>query len=122
MESDPSHPLRPAFRFAHALALYRSGAFREALGDLDVVMEKAGEDPMRDAQALAVAAMSLDRLGRPGESRERLRAAMALFTPQMLDKAEVTPKEIESWHDWLMARILVREAMAMLPPGQPRQQ
>ncbi len=121
MESDPAHPWRPSFQLSRALALYRAGDFAGALKDSEGALGSSGTDPRRDALVHAVAAMSLNRLGRAKESRAHLESAMALVPPRMLDNAVVTPSESDAWIDWLMARVLVREAMAEIPGGQPRQ-
>jgi len=95
-----------------ALAEYRSSRWSEA-----VVWSRRslrqGEPLSRSAAAQAILAMALFRSGQPAEARSELAQAGAEVNTRF--SSELTPFDGKTfWFDWVLARILVREAEATI--------
>jgi hypothetical protein len=73
-----------------------------------------------DATGFSVLAMAQHRLGRAEAAREALGHAKAILAAKMPDPAAGRPfaedwhLSVSDYHDWLHARILFREARALL--------
>ena len=106
---------RPAVESAEegkGLAEYRQANFAEAIEWTRKALRQSGNDYARDTQAYSVLAMALHRLNMAGEAREALRKATELADTKLpkLDSGDLGP----SWHDWIIAQTLLREAKALL--------
>src|SRR5262249_3453125 len=106
-----------------ALAQYRAGDFASAV---DWLVKTIGQPtvigrPQPDAAAYAVLAMAQHKLQRPDEARAALARSSAIVNtkfPQSQNSALD-----ENWADWLVARILLREAETLITPlpGAPKE-
>jgi hypothetical protein len=111
-----NHQFFSFFQFAKALADYRRDRFASAAELVQKVLEKSGEFPYRDVQANVVLAMALHQ---PNQ-RDAARAAMAKGIE--IEKADAHGLDSgdlgDAWHDWIIARALLREAKALIE-GKP---
>jgi len=106
-------PALPYFQACKAMANYRLGRFPEAI----VWGEKAANSSLDFAQAKAYAilAMAHWHLGQKDTAREALAKGEAL-APGIAPGSE--PEDIgESWVAWLIARISLDEAAALIQPA-----
>jgi serine/threonine protein kinase/tetratricopeptide (TPR) repeat protein len=110
------------FELVKGLAEYRAGKFASAADWLSKTIDQpttvggTGPDWNRDAAAYSVLAMAQHQLERPGEAREAL-AKAAEIADTKLPKIE-SAGLLDNWADWLIARILLREAQTLVG-GQP---
>jgi serine/threonine protein kinase/predicted Zn-dependent protease len=93
---------------AKALAEHRVGSHAAAVEWLERLSPRADGKPV-DATAFAVLALARHRLGQTQEARAALASARAILAKKMPDPDKGGYFEGD-WHDWLRARILVREA------------
>jgi len=100
------------FQFAKGLAEYREGRFAAAAEWANKALHKPGEDFQRDVQAYAVLAMARYQLGQTNEARAVLSNAEEVTETklQKLDSGSLG----ESWHNVLIAHILLREAKTVV--------
>ncbi len=114
--SDVNLPWR---QFSRALSQYRQGKSAEAIDWSDKSLASSKIQPACAASAHAVQAMA--RSG-PNQTpaRESLAKAAALVEANWLGPArdDLGP----SWHDWLIARLLLRQAQALIesPPTEEK--
>jgi len=109
--ADPNHWATPYAMITRGLADYRTGNFR---GAKDWSQQGLQQPPtwFVEAQANLVLAMSEFQLNETGAARDSLAAAKSVLSTHAEDYRIGTLGE--SWHDWLFARALLREAEALL--------
>ena len=95
-----------------ALAQHRSGDFASAVDRLDKTIGQPSMAARLDAAAYAVLAMAQHRLQRPDEARAALARSSAIVTTRFAQSQNSALGE--HWADWLVARILLREAQALI--------
>jgi|GEM_PF-1033173 len=105
-----NHPSLVYFQFAKGLGQYRSGAFDAAAETLQAFGERPATGDL-DLHARAVLAMANYRAGRTEEARTILKVAQEAASTVL--PAEGTD-QTGAWHDYLTARLLLREAAATL--------
>jgi tetratricopeptide (TPR) repeat protein len=93
---------------------YRAGRYAEAVTWVGRTPPRVGGVHF-DATGFAVLALAQHCLGRAKEARTALGSAQAILAENMPDPGAGRPFGGD-WHDWLHARILCREAEALLPP------
>jgi hypothetical protein len=104
---------------AKALAEYRSGHDANAIDWLKRFSPRA-DGIHSDAQVFALLAMARQHLGQSAAARDDLTRAQAILAKHMPDPAagrpfgDAFPYRLNDCHDWLHARILCREACALL--------
>jgi tetratricopeptide (TPR) repeat protein len=102
------------FEFTKSLAEYRQGRFAGAvewgLKALDTPLDK--HVAFRDVQACAVLAMAQHQLHHLDEASAALAKAKGIAETKLrkLDSGDIG----DSWHDWLIAHILLREAETLI--------
>ncbi|QEH34977.1 Serine/threonine-protein kinase pkn5 [Aquisphaera giovannonii] len=109
-------PLRRYYRLARGMAGYRDGRLDRAVEDL-AEARSSGIDVISTA-AQCFLAMVEARRGRLDQAREQLaeaREAIGRAAPA------VTADQGPAWHDWLISRIALREAEALIGREAPRQ-
>jgi tetratricopeptide (TPR) repeat protein len=114
---DPTDGLRPYAEFAKGLAEYRQGNFSAA--DQRVRKLVAVESPHWNliVPARLVLAMAQQQQGHTDTARASLARAIEVLNqsaPSVADTGE------EGWHDWLICRILRREAESLLEGKQAK--
>jgi Flp pilus assembly protein TadD len=95
-----------------ALAAYRAGDAEKAVHWVRKTQESDGyaDAPRIQAIALSLLALGQRQLGQPDEATEALAQADALIDEYL---PKLASGELDSrWHDWLIAKILCREAAA----------
>jgi eukaryotic-like serine/threonine-protein kinase len=110
----PGHPAWTYFQFAKGLADYRQGLFDAASERLEQVAGKSG-DTYRTIQARAVLAMAQHHLGRTNDARATL-AQLNEFANRQFPKNGKGGGD--AWDNWVIARVLLREATSVVEPGQ----
>jgi eukaryotic-like serine/threonine-protein kinase len=100
------------FALAKGLADYRAGRHAEAIQWMERFPLNA-DGVHWDATRFAVLAMAQHRLGRAEGARACLAGAERTLG-KMPDPAKGQPLEATGWQDWLQARVLCREAQALL--------
>jgi eukaryotic-like serine/threonine-protein kinase len=102
-----------------AIGEFRRGNFEAAEDWTRSSLSFKGTNESRIATARIVHAMALRKLGRSAEAA----AELALGRAQVASKFSETGKPIvgsdENWFDWVIARILLREADSLAPIEQP---
>jgi serine/threonine protein kinase len=92
---------------------YRLGRFEESVHWCDRALALQDDEHARHAYSRVVRAMALNLLGRTGEARNDREIAR-----RQIDATFLQPLEFRNqgyWHDWLAARILLREASDGFP-------
>ena len=109
------HPWRVNFQATKGLAEYRQAHFAQAVEWTRQALSQPDDNCAWDVQAKAVLAMALHRLNQGGPAREALRKATQLDDMMLpkLDSGDLGP----SWHAWIFARTLLREAKALIEGG-----
>jgi tetratricopeptide (TPR) repeat protein len=109
------NPSEPYSQFLKGLAEYRQANFAQAVGWIQQALIQPGTVYSRDIQSCSVLAMALQRLNQAGEAREALSKATELAGAKLprLDGGDLGP----SWHNWIIAHILLREAKALIEGG-----
>jgi tetratricopeptide (TPR) repeat protein len=100
------------FLLARGLAAYRGGDYELALDSCrgaQALFLKNGTGNLYIAPALSVQAMALQRQQQPEEARAKL-AGARLAIEQLPAEGDVGT----SWHDWLIAQLLFREAQSLI--------
>ena len=97
--------------YIHSLAEYRQGHFATAVG-LCKKSTTQGGNAYAEAKAYLVMAMAQYQLNQVDESRTALAKAYEIVDTRM-PKLESGDLGV-SWHDWLMAQILLREAKQLI--------
>jgi tetratricopeptide (TPR) repeat protein len=105
--------IRPFAETTMALLWYREGEFVDATTLARTAAGKAPEDWRVVVPAQIVLAMSLHRLGKTEEAKKQLALAVRSFKRQV----PTVDRSGNSWHDWIICRILLREAEGIL--GEP---
>jgi len=98
--------------FSMALAEYRRNDPRACLQWVDRVFSKT-YSPARNVMALTLQAMVDYRLDRHDQAREKLQSNRDLIEQRFQTKQGIFEKGVV-WPDWLYARILLREADALM--------
>jgi WD40 repeat protein/predicted TPR repeat methyltransferase len=97
-----------------ALAAYRAGDADKAVHWIHKSQESQGYagEPSAQALALSVLAMARHRLGQTAEARQTLEQATGLIDAYL---PRLAPSELsDTWHDWLIAEIVRREAAELI--------
>jgi len=110
----PGHKSWDYFQFVKGLAEYRAGHFADAIEWSQKVADQKG-DPGRTAQAEAVLAMAQHQLKQTEAARASL--AKAAEVAQTKLPAAGSGNFGESWNDWIIAHVLLREAQALIDGG-----
>jgi serine/threonine protein kinase len=102
------------FDLPKGLAEYRRGHFANALAWMEKVIQagKTNADVNSDVVAYAVVAMAENQLEHPAKAHAALARSSDIFRTTMQPPAEADYGE--SWHAWLLARILLQEAQALI--------
>jgi serine/threonine protein kinase len=103
---------------ARGLHEYRRGNFAEAVGWTNRYSAYDRQNPARSALAHCVLAMSYHRLNEPGSAVEQLKRTRELIDPRFHPVLRINT-DSEGYaedHDWLVARLLQREAIALIEP------
>jgi len=105
------------FLVVRGLAEFRAGRHAEATSWIDkalVSFNRGGERPahwaVHEATALTILALTQNGASRSSEARETLASAEQLARKHFPDPAAGRPFEPSNWHDWLICRLLMREA------------
>jgi serine/threonine protein kinase/tetratricopeptide (TPR) repeat protein len=101
------------FEMARALAHYRAGHFESAAEIIRQSVPINGAIMARDVSASSILAMAQCRLGDAAAARDTLSNAERILSTKM-PKLEQGETLKDSWHDWLHAQILFREAENLL--------
>jgi tetratricopeptide (TPR) repeat protein len=109
----------PYYQTAHALALLRTGQWDACTTEARKALREPGVVPARDAQAGAVLGIAYRKLGKAEEARSAVKQAMTSMPEGFLESGALPSGAGDDWHDWLMARVLVREALAELSMDPP---
>jgi tetratricopeptide (TPR) repeat protein len=108
-------PWEPYFQFVKGLAEYRQGNFEKAAEWMQKTLTR--DIPLAESkgQAYCVLAMAQHRLNRVAEAREALSKAANIAETKSpeIDSGDLGP----NWHDWLIARALMREANILIEGG-----
>ena len=99
-------------KFSKGLAEFRRGEFAKAVSTLQKITEYA----RRDIQDCAILAMAFHRLNEPAEAHAALAKARELAAANVpsLDGNDLGTVGGTSWHNALIAHLLLREAKALL--------
>jgi serine/threonine protein kinase/tetratricopeptide (TPR) repeat protein len=103
------------FRVCKAMSEYRQGYFRQAIEWAEKVNNSTAADPPAKAKAFAVSAMANWQLAQTNAARNALADGDALAPD--LSSEHGDPDLGESWVAWLMARISLNEAAALIQTG-----
>jgi tetratricopeptide (TPR) repeat protein len=106
------------FQLVKGLVEYRQGRFDSAISWAQKSLGASGTNYTTAASAGAVLAMAQQQLKQSEEARKALAQATQVFETK-LPKPESGDLG-ENWPEWLVARILVREAKGLIEgPGTP---
>jgi eukaryotic-like serine/threonine-protein kinase len=94
--------------FAVGLWDYRVGHYGESVRFLNLAMTAPRNEPVVNACCLALRSMALRSLGRTANADADLAEAKGLIERKFSSPLEMDNEGL--WHDWLTARILLREA------------
>jgi serine/threonine protein kinase len=99
------------------LAEYRQGHYAVAADWLGKALAGSGQDAAREAQACAALAMAQQQLKQPDNARATLAKGAQIVDAKLpkLESGDIGP----GWTQWIMARVLMREAAALIntPPA-----
>jgi tetratricopeptide (TPR) repeat protein len=103
------------YQFAKGLAEYRQANYAQAVECTQKALRQPVIDYDRDVQAYSVLAMALHKLNQAGEAREALSKATEVAGAKLprIESGDLGP----SWHDWIIAQTLLREAKALIEGG-----
>ncbi len=96
--------------FAIGLWYYRGGQYSQSLTFLNLAITGPKNERVVSASCLAARSMANRKLGQTDDADADIAQAKA-----MIDETFSSPLEMDNqglWHEWLTARILLREAMA----------
>jgi serine/threonine protein kinase len=108
-------PSMPYFQACKAMSSYRRGLFRKAIEWVEKALNAPTAEALAKAKAYAVLAMANWQLGQKTEARAALAKGDAL-APNLLPEQDAQDLG-ESWVAWLMARISLDEATALMAPA-----
>lgn len=100
--------------FAVALMDFRRGAYPEAAEWAGRCIASPSKNPAREASARLLRAMTWVRLGKTDDARTELDLACQIMGDRFTGKLESQLNPDIFWFDWVNARILRREAEAMI--------
>jgi hypothetical protein len=104
-----------------ALYEYRRGRYSESADWCRRCLNYRETNAPRTATARAILALALQQLGHPEEARAELVLAREAVDAKFRDGADLGNPIQGFWFDWSFARILVREAVALIEgPGRSR--
>jgi tetratricopeptide (TPR) repeat protein len=113
--SGAKHPFLPYLQLAKGLAVFRQGSCQAAEEWLQKCLAHKWDNANLNAPANLVLAMARFQLNQPGLARSALADGAAATLGQW---PESSAGDLGGdWHDWLMARILLREAKALIEGG-----
>ncbi|MDB6079987.1 MAG: serine/threonine protein kinase, partial [Akkermansiaceae bacterium] len=95
-----------------SLGEYRRGNYELAESWARKCLTESPPNARRDATARILLACALFKQGHPGEARPELAAASEVITVKLRDMTSFRPDEF--WPDWIIARILLREAQGLV--------
>jgi serine/threonine protein kinase len=107
LAAGPTHRSWAYFQFVKGLSEFRSGHLPEAAEWLQKTAQQTN-DTKRTVQALSALAMTHLRLGRRDEAQKTLASATTLAEARLPAPSRKGGDEV--WHDWIIARALLREA------------
>ncbi|HWA25058.1 MAG TPA: serine/threonine-protein kinase [Lacunisphaera sp.] len=93
---------------------YRRGNFQKAADWCQRCLDYPGTNAPRTATAQVILAMSYHRLGRAAEARAELAAGREIIEHKFQTRLNGGGPVQGFWFDWLFARILLRESIALL--------
>jgi serine/threonine protein kinase len=96
--------------FAVGLWHYRIGDHEQSIRLLNQAMTAPRNEPVVNACCLVVRSMARQKCGQSAEASVDLATARKMIEEKFLNPLEVDNQGL--WHDWLMARILLREAQS----------
>ena len=99
---------------AKGLGAYRQKQFTQAIEWGRVALASGGGHPTLEVPTLALIAMAQAATGQPTESRATLVEARELAHTRLPRLGPLTPFQ-DSWHDILIAELLLREAAVSIP-------
>jgi hypothetical protein len=99
-----------------ALLEYRRANFCLAAKWCNRVLDYPESDPVHVCLAQTLLSMANERLQRPDQARLQLAAARDLIQPKFSDALQSNGDTDDFWFEWLYARVLWREARAMIDP------
>jgi tetratricopeptide (TPR) repeat protein len=102
-------PPLPWYQLARGMAAYREDKFQDAANWLQKVRDSTGSTAPCKTAALLFLAMSQSRLEELGKARESLESA----------RGSLKAKTPDSWHDWLICEIALREAETVIGQQTP---
>jgi len=107
-----NHIRLPYFQLVKGLVEYRQGRFDSAVEWAQKSLAGSGTNYTIAASAGAVLAMAQQQLKQPDEARKSLAQATQVFETKLpkLESGDLG----ENWPEWLIARILLREATSLL--------
>ncbi len=105
--------------FSLCLFEYRAGHPDRAIEWAERCLSYRNENPPRRAAALAIRALSLDRLGWRDEADRALAEARAISDSRPDSALPQSRERDVFWFDWINARVLVREAEHALAARTP---
>ena len=120
-EADSSGDVFTAAWRSVALALfaYRTGNDIDAIGWSRRCLAYPGSNAPRTATARVILGMALHRLGRPEEANAELFAAQEIVERNFKGRPSRGNPVQGFWFDWTFARVLVREATALVDSANP---
>lgn len=111
---EPDPPWASWVSVVLGLYQYRSGQFAAALESASRHSAYGTSNPARTALARCVMAMSYQQLGKPEQARAELSMAGELIEPRFQGELDLGDDEHGHWYDWLIARVLLREADGLI--------
>jgi eukaryotic-like serine/threonine-protein kinase len=99
--------------FAVALLKYRLGEFESARDQALRCLTSAGSIPSRDASCQCLIAMVMWKQGKHNEARDALKSPQAKIDEVFSQNLKIGDYN-SYWFDWVVARILCREAQSMI--------
>jgi hypothetical protein len=97
-----------------ALWEYRAGSPAEAVVWCRRCLASEDRPPVRAASARIILAMSLQRLGKTEEAHTQLKQGRAVIESRFENSLAVGDGNVGVWFDWVMSRLWLREAEAVL--------
>ena len=99
---------------ALGLREYRCGRFEEALAWSERSLTFPDQCDARIAAVHAISALGAHQLGKTGQARSELHLAQQLFGAPFVSDSPYPRGQVKgSWFDWAIARVLVKEAVAL---------
>ena len=99
---------------ARGLGAYRQKQFTQAIESGRVALASGGGHTTLEVPTLALIAMAQAAAGQPPESRATLVEAREIARTRLPRLSPLTPFQ-DSWHDILIAELLLREATSLIP-------